>query len=132
MLTAVDSSVLFDVLSADRQFLESSERALRAAARHGALILCPVVWSEIRAHFGSRAQMEREMAAAGIGFDPLDQARADLAGELWSVYRRAGGPRERLIGDFLIGAHAQLRCGRLLSRDRGFYRRYFTQLEVLH
>lgn len=131
MLTAVDSSVLFDVLSADPSFGAASDRALRAALRAGALVACPAVWSEVRARFISREAMDKAMAGAGVRFDPFDQACADLAGSVWGEYRRAGGPREHLVPDFLIGAHAQLRGGRLLSRDRGFYRRYFSQLILL-
>ena len=36
-----------------------------------------------------------------------------------------------MITDFLVGAHAQTRHARLLARDRGFFRRYFSRLDVL-
>ena len=38
---------------------------------------------------------------------------------------------DRIVPDFIIGAHARQQSDRLLTRDRGFYRSWFAGLTVL-
>jgi hypothetical protein len=40
-----------------------------------------------------------------------------------------GGRRSPMANDFLIGAHVLSMADRLLTPDRGFYRRYFAGLK---
>lgn len=132
MITAVDSSSLLDVLTDDPIHRAPSLNSLRAARQVGPLIVCPIVWAEVRGFFDDAERMHRAFHDAEIRFDPFDRECAELAGTLWREYRRRGGSRTRLIADFLIGAHAQVRGGRLLTRDRGFFRRYFTSLQLIN
>jgi predicted nucleic acid-binding protein len=131
VITAVDSSVLLDVLLDDPRFRDSSLSALRKARRAGSLVVCPVVRAEVRASLRDPDGIGSLLESAGILFDPFDAACADLAGDLWRRYRQKGGRREHLVPDFLIGAHAAVRATRLLARDRGFFRRYFEGLDVV-
>lgn len=132
MITAVDSSVLLDILTADSRFGGASLAAVREAQRLGGLVACPVVWAELRATMADVGVLRERLPSAGVHFDPFDEESAELAGTTWRTYRRQGGSRTRLVPDFLVGAHAQIRGGgRLLSRDRGFYRRYFRGLKLI-
>lgn len=129
MVTAVDSSTLLDILTDDPVRRADSLAVLRGARQVGPLLICPVVWSELRAFFSEPAAMRDAFADAGLGFDPFDRDCSDLAGAMWREYRASGG--KRLIADFLIGAHAKIRGGRLITHDRGFFRRYFTDLQII-
>jgi hypothetical protein len=67
----------------------------------------------------------------GIQFIPTSQAAAILAGEMYRAYLNRKGNAKRVLPDFLIGAHALHHSGRLLARDRGYYRDYFSDLVLV-
>lgn len=131
MITAVDTSVLVDVFEPDPIFGGVSRAELARCVAQGALVVCEVVWAEVCARFDDADAARAALLTLGVQFDPMGAAAASVSGAAWRRYRREGGPRSRLIGDFLIGAHALKQAERLLTRDRGFHRRYFRDLVVL-
>lgn len=131
MITAVDTSVLLDVLSPDPLFGRRSAQAIRDAISHGSLIACEIVWARVGGRFDEPEEVTRVLGLLTVGFSATEVAEALDAGRAWQAYRRRGGRRERVIADFLIGAHARARADRLLTRDRGYFRSYFADLVVV-
>jgi predicted nucleic acid-binding protein len=130
MATAVDTSVLLDVLLADPQHAVRSESALRKAAAEGGLVICEVVIAEIVPILAS-ASVHEFLADWNLVFLPSSAESAALAGQMFHRYLDRGGKRGRVVPDFLIAAHAQVHTGVLLARDRGYYRDYFQDLKLL-
>ena len=132
MRTAVDSNVLLDLRGrAQPEFEESSFRALKKCAARGPLIICSVVYAELAARFDSHTQLADFLSDLRIECEDLSMNAAFQAGQSFAGYRKAGGKRDRMVADFLIGAHARVHTGRLLTRDRGFYREHFNGIQIV-
>ena len=131
MISAIDTNILLDVFLPDKNFGPKSAEILKAAYNEGSLLVCHVVYAELVPQFGDRQGLDNALAILNVSLSPLDAEIAFLAGKRWSVYRESGARRERIITDFLIGAHAMIRAERFLTRDRGFYKSYFPELQIL-
>lgn len=131
MISALDSSVILDVLTANPRFADSSEALLHRAAAEGKLVIGECVLAEIAPAFRDERTLKEFLADWQIEFVPSSLDSAILAGRNFARYLSRGGRSGRIVADFLIGAHAALHADRLLARDRGYLRDYFSRLTVL-
>ena len=127
MITAVDTNVLVDVFQRSEPYYWQSRQWLQTAYDNGDVLVCEIVYAELAESFGSRGALDDALRSIHATVSPIDADIAYEAGVRWFRYRRAGGPRTRILTDFLIGAHALARADALLTRDRGFFT-YFPEL----
>jgi predicted nucleic acid-binding protein len=131
MISALDSSVILDVLTNHSHFSEKSEALLRRAMAEGKLVICECVLAEIAPAFKDEKSLREFLADWQIEYIPSSLDCVISAGVNFARYLTRGGRIGPIVADFLIGAHALYHADRLIARDRGFFRDYFARLTVL-
>jgi predicted nucleic acid-binding protein len=129
MITAVDTSALLSIFAGEPDG-PAWLSLLMAARREGPLVICETVAAEVAPEFESVQALGEALRKLGVRLEPSSLASAHLAGQVFLAYRKQGGPREHLVPDFLIAAHAQVQADQLAADDRGYLRRYFPGLRV--
>jgi predicted nucleic acid-binding protein len=154
MITAIDTNILLDILIPDEAHSLSSKRLLDRCLEKGQLVICEVVYAELSSQFPSEIELRDFLLDTGIRLIHSSREVLYLAGERWRAYkgkreRKIQCPscgekisvvcpkchqivalRNRILGDFIIGAHAFLDAELLLTRDRGFYHTHFKGLRI--
>lgn len=130
MKTAVDSSVLFDIVKG-APGAAAAQTALEVALAHGSLCVCAVVVAELGRYFATETELVEFLGACQIDYDTMTMETALQAARIMRGYARNKGPRQRTAPDFLIGAHAMQQTDALLTTDAGFFRNYFETLSVV-
>ncbi len=117
MITAVDTSVLLDVLRPNPSFVERSLALIETSATLGPLVLCDPVYAELAANFDRMDELDAFLADAGVRRESLNGSALFLSGRMWRAYRSAGGSRQRIISDFLVW-RPRLRAGQSSGNPR--------------
>ncbi len=153
MITAVDTNILLDVLIPDAPHGDESESALAEAVRAGAVVISDPVYAELAVHFPQQEKLDRFRADTGLRLESSNAEALYRAGRAWSEYIRrrpalacpqcgatqnlrcdkcgaSVQPRQHVVADFIIGAHALVQADQLLTRDRGYYATYFPELTL--
>lgn len=130
MKTAVDTSVLVAIAKGEEGALDWAE-VLAQASKEGDLIICEVVAAELFALLLNESIFGELLRRLAIRLESSSIQTACQAGSIFRRYRRHGGPRDHLVPDFLIGAHAYTQADRIAAIDRGYLRRYFPRLRIL-
>ncbi len=129
--TLVDSNVLLDVLTEDKEWLEWSSGALAQAANTSQLVVNSVIYAETSTRFSRIEDFEAALPAEIFERAQIPWPAAFLAGKCFLRYRQRGGTRRTPLPDFFIGAQAAVDGLSLLTRDVARYETYFPTVKLL-
>lgn len=127
----VDTNVLLDVLTDDREWAEWSVRQLQLQSQLHRLCVSPVVYAELGMALGTLEAVEQTLDDLELQLEALPREALFLAGQAFLRYRRAGGTRQTVLPDFFLAAHAAATGSALLTRDPGPCRRHFPTVQVI-
>jgi len=135
--TAIDTNILSALLTGEGNATEIGQ-LLDTAGERGGLVVCPIVYAELRAVPGAVVSLiDSFLERTSIVVDwTFDKEIWHLAAERYQKYairkrKQKMDEPKRLIADFIVGAHALLRADVLLTLDPRPYRRDFAEL-LLH
>ena len=127
----VDTNVLVDVLEDDPQWADWSIQQLRFQSKIHRLVINPIVYSELSLTFSTVEALDQTVDGLGLAMIEIPKSALFLAGKAFVRYRRQGGTKSNVLGDFFIGAHAAVSGLQILTRDTKRYRSYFPSVTLV-
>lgn len=124
----IDTNILIDVRERDDSWASWSLAALADARLAGNVVISAITIGELSSRGGSFEELLDLCRGLGANVLPLSTAAAYRAGR---AQRAAGGRREKLLADFLIGGEAEAIGATVLTRDPRHYRTYFPELTLI-
>jgi predicted nucleic acid-binding protein len=137
MRTAIDTNIL-SLFWSGGPLAATLAAELSKARAQGALVVSAPVFVELSAIPTADAQrVERLLAEMNVAVDfDLGEDVWRLAASNFSAYasrrrRSGGGVPKRMLADFVIASHAQLKAERLMTRDASRYSQDFPTLHLI-
>ena len=137
MRTAIDTNIL-SLLWSGGLLAATISTQLSNARAEGALVISAPVFVELSAiPTGNAQRVENLLGEMNVAIDfDLDEDVWRFAATSFAAYairrrRSGGGTPKRLLADFVVGAHALLRCDRLMTRDANRYAQDFPALRLI-
>jgi predicted nucleic acid-binding protein len=130
-MVLIDTNILLDIVSEDRNWAERSYRALISAGAGDALVINEIVYAEMSVGYDSVEELGAFLTSLTIRLEHIPESGLFLAGRAYRRYRRSTGTKTGVLPDFFVGAHAAVTGAPLVTRDTRRIRTYFPTVRLI-
>ena len=130
MAILVDTNVLIDVLTDDKQWAEWSLKQLEKYSKHG-LMINPVVYAELCFGCPSSSFVDDIVKRFALGYHEIPRKGLFRAAKAFEQYKARQGTKVSVLPDFFIGGHAEVANVALLTRDTKRIATYFPTVHII-
>ena len=127
----VDTNVLVDILENDPDWADWSVAQLQAQSKVHRLCINPIIYAELSLTFSTTEALDKVLDSMELHLLEVPKPALFLAGKAFLQYRRSGGVKNNVLGDFFIGAHAAVSGFTVLTRDARPFKHYFPSVPVV-
>ncbi len=128
----VDSCVLLDLFTDDKDWGEWSENILEKYSQTNTLYINSIVYTEISIGFKKIEEVEKAISELNIKVLEIPREALFLTGKAYLKYRKNNGTKNAPLPDFFIGAHVSVEKFSLITRDISKYQTYFPKVKLIH
>jgi len=128
----VDSCVLLDLFTDDKDWGEWSENILEKYSQTNTLYINSIVYTEISIGFKKIEEVEKAISELNIKVLEIPREALFLTGKAYLKYRKNKGTKNSPLPDFFIGAHVSVEKFSLITRDINKYKTYFPKVKLIH
>jgi predicted nucleic acid-binding protein len=129
--TLIDINVLVDVVEMRPVWSDWAARQMARLSQEGALLINQIIYAEASVPYATIEDFELVMKTSLMLREDMPWSAGFRAGKAFLQYRRKGGPRQQVLPDFMIAAHAAVNGHRLLTRDGARFSLYFPEVELV-
>ncbi len=128
----VDSCVLLDLFTDDKDWGEWSENILEKYSQTNTLYINSIVYTEVSIGFKNIEEVEQAISDLNVKVLEIPREALFLTGKTYLKYRKNKGTKNSHLADFFIGAHVAVEKFGLITRDINKYKTYFPKIELIY
>ena len=131
-MVLVDTNVLLDIATRDRQWFGWSSAQLAPLINARQAAINPVIYAELAPCYRNERDLDLNLLPlTDFKRLALPYSAGFPAARAFAAYRKTGGIRTSPLPDFFIGAHAESEGHTLLTRDPVRYQTYFPKIKLI-